>query len=338
MKRSRFLPYGIAILVVFGLVSGCSRGPSEEELAQAAFEEQLATLQQQYDALQQAREDLAASEATLAEIEAIRERDRTEEQKAELEALPAAIVEQGTARDAAYDAVQATLADFLNIALNDFPEHPATLQGLNLYSDEAMLIADETVLKAGDYKKALNQLDAANSYYDSIDLPPYQPLVDKMAELDDMRFITKERFDLVKKNMTMDEVKEVAGVPYYQNIQVDEKRKVESWLYRKREGGAAAIYFKTTNNKVYSKNFEAVKPKVVAEERIAVSFRLSVFRIENRSADWLKSNISVTTSAREGACSFSATLGNSVERTVGQRLITQTARSFIVRVDASNRR
>ena len=265
MKRSRFLPYGIAILVVFGLVSGCSRGPSEEELAQAAFEEQLATLQQQYDALQQAREDLAASEATLAEIEAIRERDRTEEQKAELEALPAAIVEQGTARDAAYDAVQATLADFLNIALNDFPEHPATLQGLNLYSDEAMLIADETVLKAGDYKKALNQLDAANSYYDSIDLPPYQPLVDKMAELDDMRFITKERFDLVKKNMTMDEVKDLIGVPYYQNIQVDEKRKVETWLYRKREGGAAAVYFKTTNNKVYNKNFEAVKVKVVED-------------------------------------------------------------------------
>jgi hypothetical protein len=253
MRRSRFLPYGIAILVVFGLVSGCSRGPSEEELAQAAFEEQLATLQQQYEELQQARADLAASEAILTEIEAV----------AELEALPAAIVEQGTARDAAYDAVQATLADFLNIALNEFPEHPATEQGLNLYSDEAILIAQDTVIKAGDYKKAINQLDAANSYYDSIGLPPYQPLVDKMAELDDMRFITQERFDLVKKNMTMDEVKEVVGVPYYQNIQVDEKRKVETWLYRKREGGAAAVYFKTTNNKAYNKNFEAVKIKVV---------------------------------------------------------------------------
>ena len=265
MRRSRFLPYGIAILVVFGLVSGCSRGPSEEELAQAAFEEQLATLQQQYEVLQQTRTDLGAAEATLAEIEAIRERDRSEEQIAEFEALPAAIVEQGTARDAAYDAVQATLADFLNIALNDFPEHPATVQGLNLYSDEAILIAAETVTKAGDYKKAMNQLDAASSYYDSIDLPPYQPLVDKMAELDDMRFITQERFDLVKKNMTMDEVKEAIGVPYYQNIQVDEKRKVETWLYRKREGGAAAVYFKTTNNKVYNKNFDAVKVKVVED-------------------------------------------------------------------------
>ena len=265
MRRSRFLPYGIAILVVFGLVSGCSRGPSEEDLAQAAFEEQLANLQQQYEVLQQARTDLAASGAMLAEIEAIKERDRSEEQIAELEALPAAIEEQGTARDAAYDAVQATLADFLNIALNDFPEHPATAQGLNLYSDEAILIAEETVIKAGDYKKAMNQLDAANSYYDSIGLAPYQPLVDKMAELDDMRFITQERFDLVKKNMTMDEVKDVVGVPYYQNIQVDEKRKVETWLYRKREGGAAAVYFKTTNNKVYNKNFDAVKVKVVED-------------------------------------------------------------------------
>ena len=262
MRRSRFLPYGIAILVVIGFVSGCSRGPSEEELAQAAFEEQLATLQQQYDELQQTRTDLAASEAMLAEIEAIRERDRSEEQVAELEALPAAIVEQGTARDAAWDAVQATLADFLNIALNEFPEHPATKQGLDLYSDEAILIAEDTVLKAGDYKKAMNQLDTANSYYDSIDLPPYQALVDKMAEFDDMRFIVQERFDLVKKNMTMDEVKELVGVPYYQNIQVDEKRKVETWLYRKRQGGAAAVYFKTTNNTVYNKNFEAVKLKV----------------------------------------------------------------------------
>jgi len=40
---------------------------------------------------------------------------------------------------------------------------------------------------------------------------------------------------------------------------------VETWLYRKREGGAAGIYFKTTNNKVYNKNFEAVKIKVVED-------------------------------------------------------------------------
>ncbi len=265
MRMSRFLPYGIAILVAFGLVSGCSRGPSEEELHQAQFEEQLVILQQQNEDLQQARADLAASGAALAEIEAIKERDRTDEQKAAVESLPATIEEQGDARDAAYDAVQATLADFLNIALNEFPDHPATVEGLNLYSDEAIMIADDTVAKAGDYKKAMNQLDSAGTYYESVGLPPYQPLIDKIAALDEMRFITQERFDLVKKNMTMDEVKAVVGVPYYQNIQVDEKRKVETWLYRKRQGGAAGVYFKTTNDKVYNKNFEAVRIRVAED-------------------------------------------------------------------------
>ena len=239
MRMNRFLPYGIAILVCFGLVAGCSRGPSEAELAQVAFEEQLATLQQQYEDLKQARADLGAAEVSLAEIEAVKERDRTDEQKALLETLPASIEGYGGSMETAYDAVQATLADFLNIALNDFPEHPATAQGLNLYSDEAILITEDVVAQSGDYKKAINQLDSASSYYDSIGLPPYQPLIDKMAFFDDIRFITQERFDLLKKNMTMDEVKEAVGVPYYQNIQVDEKRKVETWLYRKRKGGAA---------------------------------------------------------------------------------------------------
>ena len=263
MRRSRFLPCGIAVLVVFGLLSGCSRGPSEEELALQEMEGQLATLQQQFQDLQQARADLLTAEVSLAEIEAMKESDRSEEQIAQLEELPVQIETMTASKDEQYDAVQATLADFLNVALNDFPEHPGTVQGLNVYADEAILIAKDTVAKSGDYKKAIGQLDAASSYYDSLDLPPNQALLDEIAAFDTMRFITKERFDLVKKNMTMDEVKESAGYPYYQNIQIDEKRGVETWLYRKREGGAAAVYFKMKTNKVYNKNFEAVKLKVV---------------------------------------------------------------------------
>jgi hypothetical protein len=263
MRRSRFLLCGIAVLVVFGLLSGCSRGPSEEELALQEMEGHLATLQQQFQDLQQARADLLTAEVSLAEIEAVKESDRSEEQIAQLEELPVQIETMTAAKDELYDAVQATLADFLNVALNDFPEHPGTVQGLNIYADEAILIAKDTVIKSGDYKKAINQLDAASSFYDSLDLPPYQALIDEIAAFDTMRFITRERFDLVKKNMTMDEVKESAGYPYYQNIQIDEKRGVETWLYRKREGGAAAVYFKMKTQKVYNKNFEAVKMKVV---------------------------------------------------------------------------
>jgi hypothetical protein len=46
---------------------------------------------------------------------------------------------------------------------------------------------------------------------------------------------------------------------------VDKKRGVETWLYRKREGGAAAVHFKTKDNKVYNTNFDAIKTKVVEE-------------------------------------------------------------------------
>ena len=265
MKRSRFLPYSVAVLVVIALISGCSRGPSEEELAQAQFEEQLAQLQTQYQELQQLRDELASATDTLAELEAIRERDLTDEQKAELEALPAKIEELTLARDEAFDLAQGSLADFLNVALNDFPEHPATVDGLNIYSDEAILIARDTVLKAGDYKKATEQLGSAVSYYESLSLPVYPKLAETLAELEDMRFITQERFDLVQKNMTMDEVKEIVGVPYYQNIQVDEKRGVETWLYRKTEGGAAAINFRIKTGKSYDKKWDAVKTKVVTD-------------------------------------------------------------------------
>ncbi len=263
MRRSRFLPCGIAVLVVFGLLSGCSRGPSKEELARQEMEGQLATLQQQFQDLQQVRADLSAAQVSLVEIEAMKERDRGEEQMVQLAELPAQIEDLNATKDEQYEAVQATLADFLNLALNEFPEDPGTIEGLNIYADEAILIARDTIFQAGDYKKAIDQLDAASSYYDSLDLPPYQPLVDEIATLRDMRLITRERFDLVKKNMTMDEVKEIVGYPYYQNIQRNEKQGVETWLYRKNEGGAAAIYFKMKTSKMYNKNFEAVKIKVV---------------------------------------------------------------------------
>lgn len=265
MKRSRFLPCSVAVLVAIALISGCSRGPSEEELAQAQFEEQLAQLQTQYQDLQQRRADLVAATAAMAEIEAVRERDRTDEQKAELESLPVRIEELTVARDQAFDLAQGTLADFLNVALNNFPEDPATVEGLNIYSDEAILIARDTVLKAGDYKKATDQLASALSYYETLSLPVYPKLAETLAELEEMRFINQERFDLIKKNMTMDEVKEVAGVPYYQNIQVDEKRGVETWLYRKKDGGAAAIYFRVKTAKSYDKKWDAVKTKVVTD-------------------------------------------------------------------------
>jgi hypothetical protein len=209
------------------------------------------------------RADLAAQEATIAEIEAIEERKRSEEQAAQLEEAGGRLEELVASQEAEYESLQGALADFLNTALNEFPEVEETKAALDIYAEEAILVARDMVEKAGDYKKAIDHVANASSLYEQVGLAVHDPLLEEIKSLEEWRFITQERFDAVEKNMTMDQVKEVVGVPYYQNVQRDEKAGVETWLYRKVEGGAAAVYFKIKTGKVYNKNFDAVKTKVV---------------------------------------------------------------------------
>jgi hypothetical protein len=265
MKINRILPWCVVLLISTTLIVGCSRGPTEEELAMQKLQTQYAGLQEAQAALELARQELEVTTTAKVEIEGIRANRRSDEQKQQLEALIEQERTQAEAVGTAYDTYQALLADFLTFALNDLPDDPTTLEGLNLYADESIVNADETIAKAGDYKKALDLLDSASNYYEMIGKEVYQPLVDKKEELDDARYITKERFDQIKRNMSEDQVKEIAGVPYYRNIHEDEKAKVVYWLYPKREGGAAAVYFRMSNNKVYNTKFDAVKAQVVKE-------------------------------------------------------------------------
>jgi hypothetical protein len=263
MRTNRVLPCALILVLVGGAIVGCSRGPSEEELKYAELQQQFAAIQQQYDALTQMRADHAAHEATIAEIEAIDERKRSDEQKAMLEEATLQLQELNASQEAEYENLQGALAEFLNTGLNEFPDAEETRAALDIYAEEAILVARDMVEKAGDYKKATDHVANASMLYEQAGMAVYAPLLEEIRSFEEWRFITQERFDAVEKNMTMDQVKEVAGVPYYQNIQVDEKRGVETWLYRKAEGGAAAIYFKIKTGKVYNKNFDAVKPKVV---------------------------------------------------------------------------
>lgn len=263
MKSIRVLPCILVLALVGGTFVGCSRGPSEEELKYAELQQQFTAIQQQYDTLIALRADLDAQQTTIAEIEAIAENKRTDEQVAMLEEATAKVSELMAAQDIEYESLQAALADLLNTGLNEYPEAPETKAALDIYSAEAILVAQDMVTKAGDYKKAIDYLLSAASLYEQAGLETYEVLLAETASLEDWRFINQERFDAVQKNMTKEQVMEVAGVPYYQNIQIDEKAGVETWLYRKIDGGAAAIYFKMKNDKVYNKNFDAVKVKVV---------------------------------------------------------------------------
>jgi len=264
MQSHRILLYAVIVAVIGGALAGCSRGPSEEEVKQAEFQAQSAELEETYQRLRQIRDDLAAAQASLEEIEAVPERRHTDEQKALAEELPARIQELSTAQDETFDQFQSKLAAFLNVGLNDFPASPETLQGLEIYSREAILYADDAVRKAGDYKKAIEHVRGAAGYYDAIGAEPYQPLAEHLEYLESWRFITKDRFDAVRNGMTKEQVKELAGVPYYQNIKIDERKGVETWLYRRPDEGVAAFYFRIKTGKVYGKKYDAVKPKVVS--------------------------------------------------------------------------
>ena len=261
--HNRILHVFLVLAVATGWMVGCSSGPSEEELAFQKFQADAGLVQQANTELQKIREDIEAAKTQAAELEAIAESKRSEEQAAQLAELTAQIEELGKTSEEAYNNVQAQLADLLNTGLNDYPEAPETATALKIYSDEALIVANDIVEKSGDYKKAMNHLTGAMGYYQDVGLEVYPALEERIAELDDWRFITKERYDAVKKGMTADEVKELVGIPYYANIQEDAQRGIETWLFKKREGGAAAIYFKMKTNKVYNKNFDAVKTKVV---------------------------------------------------------------------------
>lgn len=265
MKKNHLLVVGIVLVASLILVQGCSSGPSEEELKLAAFQEKYAGLKEAYDALVTLRADLENAETTLAALEEIPEKDLTDEQKAELEEVKAKLEAGPAEREAGFEQVQGLLADFLNEGINDYPDSPETADALVIYSDEAILVALDMVEKSGDYKKAIDNLTGAQSFFEAAGLTPYHPLVAQIAEFDNWRFITQERFDEVKKGMTKDDVVAVAGHVYYRNVQESPEKGVETWLYKKREGGAAAVYFKIKTQKVYDKNWEAISTQVVTE-------------------------------------------------------------------------
>ena len=95
--------------------------------------------------------------------------EQLEAEKTRLEELGGQIPGLQEAVDLGYEALQETLAGFLNQALNHFPEAPETLAGLEIYCKEAIVNADEIVRKSGDYKKATDTLINAKGYYDFID-------------------------------------------------------------------------------------------------------------------------------------------------------------------------
>ncbi|NOZ77923.1 MAG: hypothetical protein GXP48_01840 [Acidobacteria bacterium] len=257
--RRRMVVYAVVIPVMFGLTLGCGQAKKKQEQQQSQLQKQSLAITKSYEALVNARKKVADEKATLEQLKQIRKRKLTDEQKQQLAQLPEQIKADEQDVSKKYDEVQDKLATFLNFALNNAPKAPQTAAALKIYSDEAINNAETAIREAGDYKKAIEILQTAVGYYESAGLTPYKLLKQKMTLYDQMQFITKDRFDAVKKGMSEEEVSKTAGYPYYMNKK--HEKGVDFWLYPRRDGGAAAIYF-NRHHKVYSKRWNAVKPKV----------------------------------------------------------------------------
>ncbi|RLE25030.1 MAG: hypothetical protein DRJ65_08740 [Acidobacteria bacterium] len=162
--------------------------------------------------------------------------------------------------DAAYEDLQHRLAGFLNVALNDYPKDKKTIEGLRIYTAEAIVNACEIIETAGDYHKAISILETTRIYYESINAEPLIAMEEKIAEFEEWRYINKVRFDRVVPGMSEREVRKAVGVPFFGNVREDAERGVITWLYKRRDGGAAAIFF-TPDGRVYSSRFDEIKSR-----------------------------------------------------------------------------
>jgi len=188
-----------------------------------------------WDALDAARAELR----TLEEKRGANAADAA--RKTEIEAV---VKQSEAAFENAYGADQSTLADFLNQALNIQPQGAETLEALNLYAESAIRNAGELIEYSGDYRRAIELLDTARSYFDAVQAPAPEALATAAAGARDYRFVTQARFDRLKKGLSAAEVKALIGVPFYANIRssVVGGKEVTSWLYSREDGEVAGVY------------------------------------------------------------------------------------------------
>ena len=162
------------------------------------------------------------------------------------------------------DNFMTALVMFLNSADMVADEEPTglDLEAIRLKSGEDMLIAQEYIDAGGDYRRALEILDT------SLMLDPNNETLKAAREKVDMdQFMTAERFEVVAKGMTQEEVQMLLGTPNPHNVRDYEDKNVVAWFYRREDTGAAGVWFEEKDGAMtaYRAEYDAIKPKEEAE-------------------------------------------------------------------------
>ncbi len=248
----------VAGLVALVMISCGPSGPSQMELDQAA---EWSSLQEAKQSLDEQRQQLAEVRRQVAEAPMETEGEEAEEGAAEMAPAEADVEALETAVATTAEDFGTRLVTFLNTdpMIEGEPPTERQLAALHMKSDEDIALAQEWIDKGGDYKRAIDIYTNALRFD-----PGNESVMQAMAEAEELRFMSEERFKAAKKGMTEAEVRAVLGQVNLHNVKPFPDRKVVAWFYASADNGsAAAVWFKeeTSGNKVYRLNYEEVKPK-----------------------------------------------------------------------------
>lgn len=158
------------------------------------------------------------------------------------------------------DELNRRLVEYINANARETPGE-RQLAALRMKSDEDILLAREYVEEAGDYRRAIEIYETA------LAADPDNPRLRKELEAAKARrYITRERFALIREGMTQDEVRRLLGPPNLQDVRAYPERGVTAWFYPKdASGAAAAVWFRKgtppdTAPEAYQLDFDAIQP------------------------------------------------------------------------------
>jgi tetratricopeptide (TPR) repeat protein len=258
---SKLNRWALVALLAFAVVAAACAGTDEEADMDAERQVALEEIQQLKQDLDDLRVQIADAEAaadgTAADGDAA-----ADEAEAEMEDAGA---------DAAADLAQLrsrfedTFSELHAAIGRYFQEVDPLIQGeapnerqqavLRINSDEAIINAGEYIRQGGDYRGAINALNAALTTD-----PDNAELQAAVAEAEEMRYMTEERFSVVEKGMTQAEVRAEIGIPHHANRRTFDNG-AEGWFFPvDPEGSAAAVYFEERRGEmvVFRVNFEEV--------------------------------------------------------------------------------
>ena len=277
MQRTRSgLLVGAALAAVV-LLAACGGGAAKKDQAKA---EEWAWLTDAKQNLDTKRQELAAL-VEQAEMEAaavteeVAEEMGAPEEVAEEVGEAVAEVDLGaqiTELEAEVETLTEEFANRLVAYINADPmiegEPPTESQvnALRMKSAEDIILAQEWIVKGGDYKRAIEIVNTAMMFDEN-----NPELAAALADFEANRFMTEEKFATAEKGMNEVQIRRALGQVNLHNIREYEDKDVVAWFYPTAEDGkAAAVWFqpnkKTGVLEVYQIKFLAIDPSQMAEE------------------------------------------------------------------------